>query len=91
MITKEGKANGRYAASMVDEEGMENLLAFAKRKAASIAQDVYAGMIADSPAERGQYVACSSCAYAAICGFDPARKKRRRLTEKKIGDITGQG
>lgn len=91
MITKEGKANGRYAASMVDEEGMENLLAFAKRKAASIAQDVYAGMIDDSPAERGQYVACSSCAYAAICGFDPARKKRRRLTEKKIGDITGQG
>lgn len=90
MITKEGKANGRYAASMVDEEGMENLLAFAKKKAASIAQDVYAGMIDDSPAERGQYVACSSCAYAAICGFDPARKKRRRLTEKKIGDITGQ-
>ena len=89
MITKEGKANGRYAASMVDEEGMDRLVAFAKKKAVSIAQDAYAGMIDDSPAERGQYVACSSCAYAAICGFDPARKKRRRLKEKKIEDITG--
>ena len=87
MITKEGKANGRYAASMIDEAGMDRLVAFAKDKAAAIASQAYAGVIDDAPAERGQYVACALCEYAAVCGFDPTRKKRRRLMEKKIDDL----
>ena len=87
MITKEGKANGRYASSMVDEAGMAQLVGFAKDKAMQLATDAYAGVIDDSPAERGQYVACASCDYAAVCGFDPSRQRRRRLKEKKLEDI----
>ncbi len=87
MITKEGKANGRYASSMVDEAGMAQLVGFAKEKAMKLAAGAYAGVIDDSPAERGQYVACAACDYAAVCGFDPSRKKRRRLSEKKLEDI----
>jgi len=87
MITKEGKANGRYAGSMVDDEGMKGLLDFAARKAMSLAQDAYRGMIDDAPAEVGQYTACRSCEYAAVCGFDPMRKKSRRLTGKKLEDL----
>lgn len=87
MITKEGKANGRYAGSMVDEEGMKGLLEFAARKAMSLAQDAYCGVIDDAPVEYGQYTACGTCEYAAVCGFDPTRKKNRRLTSKKLEDL----
>lgn len=87
MITKDGKPSGKYAASMVDEAGMERLVSFAKEKAADLAAQAYAGVIEDTPAERGQFVACSTCDYAAVCGFDPSRQKRRRLSEKKLEDI----
>ncbi len=90
MITKDGKASGRYAGSLVDAQGMEALVSFAKDKAVSLAQDVYRGVIDDDPAESGQMVACELCSYAAVCGFDPARKRRRRLAAKKLVDLTGQ-
>jgi len=89
MITKDGKPNGRYASSMVDEEGMENLVAFARGKAVSIAGQVYGGVIDDSPAEYGQFDACAQCDYAAVCGFDPSRGRRRRLQGKTLEDLTG--
>lgn len=43
MVTKDGKPNGRFAASMVDEAGMEKLLTFARNKAAALADEIYAG------------------------------------------------
>ena len=87
MITKDGKVNGRSAASVVDEEGMEAMLHFAERKAASLAAQAYQGLIDDSPVELGQMTACQSCDYAAVCGFDPTRKQRRRLTKKTVEDL----
>lgn len=87
MLTKDGKPSGRYAGAMVDEEGMDGLVAFAKRKAAQLAADAYAGVIEDSPAEHGQFVACQTCDYAAVCGFDPTRQQRRRLSDKRIEDL----
>ncbi len=87
MVTKDGKPNGRYAASMVDEAGMEKLLDFAKRKAAELAGEIYRGEMDDSPVERGAFNACQNCEYSAICVFDPMRKPRRRLAAKKLDDL----
>ena len=87
MITKDGKASGTHRASMTDEAGMDAMLAFARRKAAQLASDAYAGGIDDSPAERGAYCACTSCRYAAICGFDPAVRPRRQLQKKSVEDL----
>ena len=89
MITKDGKPSGRYAASMVDEQGMRSLVAFARGKAAQLAQTAYAGGIDDAPATLGAFSACTNCEFAAVCGFDPARKARRRLKKKTLGDLTG--
>lgn len=88
MITKDGQPNGRYSSSMVDAQGMKNLLSFAKGKATSIAQDVYRGVINDEPAEYGQFDACAQCDYAAVCGFDPTRNRHKRLSGKKLEDLT---
>ena len=88
MVTKDGKPNGRFAASMVDEAGMEKLLTFARNKAAALADEIYAGEIDDSPVERETFNACQNCEYSAICVFDPLRKPRRRLTAKRLEDLT---
>ena len=87
MVTKDGKPNGRYASSMVTDEGMEHLIAFARNKATTLAGDIYAGIIDDSPYERGSLNACQSCDYAPICTFDPERKPRRRLSAKTLDDL----
>ena len=87
MVTKEGKPNGRYASSMVTDEGMEHLIEFARKKATSLAGDIYTGMIDDSPYERGAMNACQNCDYASICTFDPKRKPRRRLSAKSLDDL----
>ncbi|MBR2943078.1 MAG: PD-(D/E)XK nuclease family protein, partial [Clostridia bacterium] len=91
MITKDGKPSGRYSASMVDGQGMQALVDFAKGKASSLAQAAFGGEIDDAPATLGTYNACTFCDYAAVCGFDPARKQRRRLGKKKLEDLTGTG
>lgn len=67
---------------MVTDEGMEHLIEFARKKATSLAGDIYTGMIDDSPYERGAMNACQNCDYASICTFDPKRKPRRRLSAK---------
>jgi len=87
MITREGKASGTYRGSMIDAEGMQAMAHFARRKAAELAQEAYAGMIDDLPAEHGAYNACSTCDYAAVCGFDPTLKRRRKLNKKTIEDL----
>lgn len=87
MITKEGTPSGRYAASMVDEAGMDALLSFATGKARQLAREAYEGLIDDSPAVHGQFNACATCDFAAVCGFDPARKEKRRLSSKKLDDL----
>lgn len=87
MVTRDGKPSGRYAASMIDERGMRALVAFARGKAAQLAQTAFDGGIDDSPATLGAFNACEGCEYAAICGFDPTRKPRRRLSKKTLGDL----
>ena len=69
---------------------MQALVDFAKEKAVQLARGAYGGGIDDSPAVMGTYNACSLCEYAAVCGFDPTRKPRRRLTKKKLEDMTGE-
>jgi len=87
MITRDGKPSGTYRASMADEEQMDAMTAFAKRKAAQLAGGAYAGEIDDHPAVLGQYSACATCRFAAICGFDPSVKRRRYLEKKSIADL----
>ncbi|MDO5376743.1 MAG: PD-(D/E)XK nuclease family protein [Clostridia bacterium] len=88
MVTKDGKPSKRSSASMIDAEGMDHVVDFARRRASELASGAYAGVIDDSPAEWGQNMsACAMCDYAAICGFDPAVKKRRRLAKKTIEDL----
>lgn len=87
MVTREGKPNGRYAAAMVDEEGMQSMIGFAEKKAAELAAGAYAGIIAHVPAQREAFTACQTCRYAAICGFDPTRHVKKRLSKKTLEDL----
>lgn len=87
MITKDGKPSGIYRGAMATQEEMDAMVAFAGRKAGQLAGDAYSGEIADYPAVFGAFNACSYCRYDAICGFDPATGKRKRLVKKSIGDI----
>ena len=87
MITRDGKPNGTYRSSMADEEQLDAMTAFARRKAAQLAGDAYQGAINDSPAAMGQFNACAACRYGAVCGFDPTVKKRRMLTKKSMEDL----
>lgn len=87
MVTKDGKASGTYKGSMTDAEGMQAMVDFARKKAAELAQAAYAGAIDDSPAAYGAYSACGYCDYAAVCGFDPTVKRRRKLNKKTVEDL----
>ncbi len=87
MITRDGKPSALYKASMTDREGMDAMIAFARRKAQELAGGVYGGVIEDQPAAYGAYQACGYCDYAAICGFDPARKGKKQLTGKTVEDL----
>lgn len=87
MITRDGKPSGTYRASMADAGQMEAMTAFAKRRAAQLAQDAYAGSIHDYPAVMGTYNACATCRFGAVCGFDPTVRRRRRLEKKTINDL----
>jgi len=87
MITRDGRPSGIHRASMADQERMDAMTAFAKRKAALLADKAYAGEIEDYPAALGQYSACAACRFAAICGFDPTIRRRRYLTKKSIEDL----
>ncbi len=89
MITRDGKPSGTYKGSMTDEAGLNAMLDFARRKAAQLAEQAYAGEIDDAPATRGQFSACTHCDYAAICGFDPVVKPRRVLAKKTVRDLEG--
>ena len=88
MVTKDGKPSGTYRASMTDEAGMNAMVTFARKKAASLAAEAFSGGIDDLPAVFGSsYNACSLCDYGAICGFDPTVKKRKKLSKKRIEDL----
>jgi len=87
MITREGKPSGTYRGSMADAQSMQAMVNFGRRKAAQLAQEAYAGAIDDAPAEFGAYNACSTCDYAAVCGFDPAVSRRRKLSRKTLEDL----
>ena len=87
MVTRDGKPSGLYRSSMTDQEGMDAMVAFARGKAAQLAGEVYGGVIADYPAAHGAYLACSTCDYAAVCGFDPGRQKKKQLTKKNVEDL----
>ena len=87
MITRDGKPSGLYKGQMADQAGMDAMVSFARSKAQELAGGVYGGVIADYPATHGAYLACSYCDYAAVCGFDPTRKSKKRLTSKSVEDL----
>ena len=87
MITKEGKVNATYRGQMATGEELDAMVSFARRKAAQLAGDAYAGEIGDHPAVHGMFNACTHCRYSAICGFDAATGRRRVLIKKSVEDI----
>ena len=87
MITRDGRPSALHKASMTDREGMDAMIAFARSKAQELASGVYGGVIEDHPAEHGAYLACSTCDYAAVCGFDAARKGKKQLSGKHVEDL----
>ena len=87
MITRDGRPSALYKASMTDKEGMDAMIAFARRKAAELAAGVYDGVIEDAPAAQGAYLACTHCDYAAVCGFDPTRSAKRQMSSKSGEDL----
>ena len=87
MITRDGKPSAAHRASMTDEDGMNAMVAFARRKAAQLAGDVYAGQIDNTPAALGAFIACGTCRYGSICGFDPTICPLRMLQKKSVEDL----
>ena len=87
MITRDGKPSAAHRASMTDENGMNAMVAFARRKAAQLAGDVYAGQIDNTPAALGAFIACGTCRYGSICGFDPTICPLRMLQKKSVEDL----
>jgi len=87
MITRDGKPSALYKSSMTDRAGMDAMIAFARVKAQELACGVYGGVIEDYPAAYGVYLACSTCDYAAICGFDAARKGKKQLMGRRMEDL----
>ena len=87
MITKDGTPSARSKNALADEDALSAMVAFARRKAAELAGDAYAGAIDDAPAQYRDFSACETCAYAAVCGFDPAVKPRRRIGKKSVEDL----
>ena len=87
MVTRDGQPSATYKGSMADEARMEELIGFARHKAAQLAEQAYSGMIDDYPAELAPFVACQTCRYQAVCGFDPAVKPRHRLSKKTLDDL----
>ena len=86
-ITKDGKPSARGKNALADEDAMRAMTDFARRKAAELAGAAYAGAIDDAPAQYRDFSACATCAYAAVCGFDPAVKPRRRIGKKSVEDL----
>ncbi|MGN0996508.1 MAG: PD-(D/E)XK nuclease family protein [Candidatus Ventricola sp.] len=87
MITRDGRPSAAHRASMTDEAGMNAMVGFARRKAAQLAGEAYAGQIDDTPAALGAFCACQACRYGAICGFDPTIRPRRQLQKKGVEDL----
>lgn len=87
MITRDGKPSALYRASMTDREGMDAMIGFARNKARELAGGVFGGVIEDCPATHGAYLACTYCDYAAVCGFDPTRRGKKRLAHKSVEDL----
>ena len=87
MITRDGKPSGLYRASMADQEGMDAMIGFARNKASELAGGIFGGRIEDYPAAHGAYLACAHCDYAAVCGFDPTRRRKKNLTRKTVDDL----
>ena len=87
MLTRDGKVSERHRGSLADEEGLGAMVSFARRKAGELASDAYAGVIDDLPAEYQQFSSCQTCGYAAVCGFDPAVKPKKRLRKKNAEDL----
>lgn len=87
MVTKDGRPSDRHRASLADAGAMDAMLGFARRKAAELARDAFSGVIDDLPAAYGQYSACKTCRYAAVCGFDAGVKDRKRLKKRDIAEL----
>ena len=87
MISKDGKPGALYKGQLADGDALAAMVDFGKRKAAQLAGGAFSGEIDDSPAAYNAYNACEHCDYAAICGFDPLVKPRRRLSRKQAEDL----
>ena len=64
---------------------MQGLIDYAGKKAASLAQEAHSGAIPISPYRMAGAAeeACTYCAYRAICGIDPATR-RRKLAKQSL-------
>ena len=91
MINKDGTISAR-ASGVLTREEMEELLRYAQRKAAELAQEAGSGLIDDAPYElsKGGRNACTFCDFREGCGFDEARKPRRLLKKKQLCDLTSE-
>ncbi len=81
-ITQTGKVSGE---SKADDDQFQALLAFARKKAAQMGDEIVSGRVEPNPIVEGQTIACSYCPYKNACRLDPARhpEKVRRLDGHK--------
>ena len=86
-LAKMFKPNGEpYAnAPLVTREELNNLLAFARRRAADIAHSIRKGHIQAAPATDKQGSGpCAYCEYAGICRRDPMTSARMNRVKQKM-------
>ena len=67
----------RKDAMTADLRGMHDLMAWTKRLAAEMAQQIQEGRIDIAPAKLGDWTACQWCEYKGICGRDDKRRGGR--------------
>ena len=63
------------------------LLAFTRRRVATLADALCAGSIAAAPVREGQRVPCTHCEFRALCPFDATRDRFREVPRQNADDV----
>ncbi len=75
---------GKAPVTLASAESIGELFKYVKSYLAEIADELRNGAVDANPCQYGSVDACKYCDYAAVCGFDKARERPRRL--KTVGD-----
>jgi ATP-dependent helicase/nuclease subunit B len=77
-LKKDGGSHGSNT-EMLRTEDFRQLLDHVEAELVRIGREIYDGVIALNPYQKGRHVACERCDYKSICRFDPWTQPYRML------------